>query len=263
MGGAGAGIMLCGYLIPPLLTVSEKLEYRTSWYTLALINLIVLVPALVFLKNSNAAKNNTVQGIRKKTIIHALKTNRPLLITVIIYFFVGFSYIIYATYFGAYSVNEMGFSTRATGTMWSLFGINSIYSGLLWGFLLDRFQKTGISSIATSLLALSILIIIPVSSELLFYTSTFLFGFSFLGFIVAVTSLISDEVEADEMPAIFGSATLIHGAGQVIGAFLTGYLKDVTGTFKIPFSISFIITLSCALLFLIMRRWYPTTVDQL
>ncbi|MGQ9617030.1 MAG: YbfB/YjiJ family MFS transporter [Spirochaetota bacterium] len=256
MGGAGAGIMLCGYIIPPTLILSEKLGYRTSWYALAAINFVIFIPTLIFLKNSNITEKDPRERIREKTILNALKTNRPLLITVTIYFLVGFSYIIYATYFGAYSINEMGFSTRATGTMWSLFGINSIYSGLLWGMLLDRFQKTRISSFVTSLLALSILIIIPVKSELLFYSSTFLFGFSFMGFIVAMASLISDEVRADEMSGIFGSATLIHGAGQVVGAFLAGYLKDITGTFKIPFSISFIITLLCTFLFMLMKKWH-------
>ncbi len=254
MGGAGAGITLCGYLIPPLLAFSETLGYRLSWYALAALNLTVLLPAFFFLKNVGRKEDNPGSAVTKKALIQILKTKRSLLITVIIYFLVGFSYIIYATYFGAYSVNEMEFSVHATGAMWSLFGINAIYSGILWGLLLDRFHKTNVSFTATALLALSILLIIPLRSKLLFYTSTFLFGFSFMGFIVAVASIVSDEVEAGDMAKVFGSTTLIHGAGQVIGSFIAGYLKDVTHTFKVPFSLSFFVTLGCALLFLSLRK---------
>ena len=42
------------------------------------------------------------------------------------------------------------------------------------------------------------------------------------------------------MAKIFGASTLIHGSGQVIATSVSGLLKDLTGTFKVPFSLSVI-----------------------
>jgi len=254
MGGTGVGIMLCGYIIPPLTKLSVANGYRISWYALALINLIVLFASLVYLKPDRNLIEKIKNGGEEKSIIDIFKGNKPLILTVLIYFLVGFSYIIYATYFGVYSIDEIGFSERSTGIMWSLFGINTIYSGIILGILSDKFNKINIALILTLCLALSLFIIIPFSSKLLFYASTFIFGFSFMGFITITASLISDEVEKNEMAKIFGASTFIHGSGQVIGTYLSGFLKDITHTFKIPFSISFFVFLVCAFLFYRLKR---------
>ncbi len=254
MGGAGVGIMLSGYIIPPLLALSETSGYRICWYALAIINCITLILSLVFLKPDRSCIDDKDEGYTEKRIIHTFMGNTPLIITVITYFFLGFSYIIYATYFGAYSMDEIGFSARKTGMIWSLFGINMIYSGIIWGILLDKFNKINIALIITSIFTFSIFIIIPFRAELFFYASTCLFGFSLMGITVTIISIISDEVHKNEMARIFGASMLIHGAGMVIGTYLGGFLKDAANTFKVPFSISSFILLGCVFLFFILSR---------
>ena len=254
MGGAGVGTMLCGYIIPPLLSISETDGYRISWYTLASINFIILIIALLFLRQEKKWDGDKSDMAREKNIIDIFKGNTPLIITVLIYFLVGFSYIIYATYFGAYSINELGFGVRSTGIMWSLVGINFIYAGIIWGILSDKFNRINMALIETFLITLSIFLIIPSRVAILFYASTFLFGFAFMGFITTIASIISDEIQKNEMAKIFGASTLIHGFGQVIGTYLAGLLKDKTDTFKVPFSISFFALLVCILLFFLLKK---------
>ncbi|MFW6180205.1 MAG: YbfB/YjiJ family MFS transporter, partial [Spirochaetota bacterium] len=49
MGGAGLGIVLVGYALPPVLDISPAYGYRLSWYALAAVNSVVLLVALRFL----------------------------------------------------------------------------------------------------------------------------------------------------------------------------------------------------------------------
>ncbi|MFW6137899.1 MAG: YbfB/YjiJ family MFS transporter [Spirochaetota bacterium] len=239
MGGTGAGIMLCGYLLPLLLAPNSSSSYQTAWYTLATVNLLSVGMAFIFLRPGNdSVKKTNASGSIQKSTLQIIRENKPLILTILVYFLLGFSFISYSTFFGAYSINECGFLLSTAGMMWSLFGINTIYSGMFWGYLSDRLNKISICIIINSILALSVIIILPLPLVYLFYSSTFLFGFAFLGFIITITTLISDEVDKAEMAKVFGASTLIHGSGQVAGTFLTGFLKDITHTFKLPFSLS-------------------------
>ena len=209
--------------------------------------------SLIFLRPHKILESDkTIEDI-ENSIYKIFRTNTPLRITVVIYFLTGFSYIIYATYFGTYSVNEIGFSIRSTGMMWSLFGINSVFSGFIWGILSDKINKLNVAIILCGLITLSIFIIIPFRLEIIFYASTFLFGFSYMGYIIVNASIISDEVNKKEMAKIYGVSTLIHGSGQVMSTSLAGFLKDVTHTFKVPLSISCFIFLGCVFLFLLLK----------
>ncbi len=238
MGGAGAGIVLSGYIVPPLLTVSPALGYRMSWFTLSSINTVVLLVSFWLLKQGREKISGQRGKTGKNAISRVFTIQKKLFLTVLFYFILGFSYIIYVTYFGAYAISEIGFSEKTVGAMWSLFGFNSIYSGLFWGWFSDRVNKIVVAMTATSILTGAVFIIIPSSVEWVFYLSTFLFGFVFVGLITVTASLISDEVKEHEMGKVFGAATLIHGIGQVCGTSLAGYLHDVASTWRLPFFIS-------------------------
>ena len=170
-----------------------------------------------------------------------------------IYFLLGFSYIIYATYFGAYAIEEIGFSTKSTGIMWSLFGINLIYSGIFWGALADRYNIITVSLLVNLLLALSVFLVIPLRFEFLFYISTFLFGFSFMGFLTVIYLLIGEMIQ-NNMAKAFGASTLLHSTGQIISTFIAGFLKDMTGTYRIPLGISLGGLLLCVVLFVQLKK---------
>ena len=139
--------------------------------------------------------------------------------------------------------------------MWSLFGVNTIYSGIFWGVFIDRYKKNSLALIINTLLAISVLIIIPRGVEALFYVSPFIFGLTFMGFITTIFSLISDEVQKEEMAKIFGATTLIHAAGQIMSTPLAGYLKDITHTFKIPLMLSVVSLFICILLLVSLRKF--------
>jgi len=253
-GGAGVGIMLCGYLIPPILTAYGGHGFRPSWYSLAIINTIVLLASVFFLQKEILPEKVVSVRRRGKGIFDMLFVSPSMRTISLIYFLLGFSYIIYATFFGAYAIEEMEFSAKSTGRMWSLFGINLIYSGIFWGSLADRYNKSTVYLLVNLLLALSVFLIIPFRFELLFYVSPFIFGFSFMGFLTIIYLFIGETSGKNSITKTFGAATLLHSAGQILSTFLAGFLKDVTGTYRIPLGISFGVLLLCVFIFIIMKK---------
>ncbi len=239
MGGAGAGILMSGYLIPFVLTHQPIQGYRTTWYTLSLINVVVLALSLAFFRKELHTDGYTAARLKREgRLVPVLYRHRRLQLVLLAYFFVGFSYIIYVTFFGAYTVDELGFTIRSTGAMWSLFGINTIYSGIIWGVLSDRYDKTDMGIFSLLTLLLSVFIVTVGRQELLFYISTFLFGFSFMGVLTVIISIISDLVPEESMSMVFGFSTLVHGGAQALSTPIAGSLKDVTGTFRVSFILS-------------------------
>jgi len=247
MGGTGVGIMLTGYFVPIIIL---NFGYKIAWYTLSMINLIGFIVGMVLLREKDF-KPSVHKSEKGEGIIEIFSQNRPLKNTILIYFLLGFAYVIYATFFGDYSINEVGFSEKSTGYMWSIFGINTIYSGVLWGYLGEKGDKVKSALLVDVLLLISIMIVVLFRIQILFYLSTFLFGLAFMGFIILITSLISDEVKPSQMAKIFGASTLLHGSGQVIATSISGYLKDITGTFKVSFSLS--VLALCVNIFLLLK----------
>jgi len=254
MGGTGVGIMLCGYIIPPLLLLPGIGGYRIAWYALGAINMLVLIPSMIILKPYKKKESIHDQTPSKQKVLNMVFRDISLLIVIFIYFIVGFSYIIYSTYFGVYSIQEVGFSVKSTGFMWSFFGINTIYSGIVAGILSDRYNKINIALILISILSISTFLIIPLKISFIFYISAFLFGFSFMGLIILIVSIISDFTHKHLMAQTFGVSTLIHGSGQVIGVYLAGFLKDLKGTYRVPLLLSFMGFLICCFLLLYLKK---------
>jgi len=260
MGGAGAGILMSGYLIPFLLSLQPIQGYSTSWYTLSLINTIVLVISIVFFRKELRGDGYTATILKRDgRLIPILIKHRRLQLVLVAYFFVGFSYIIYVTYFGAYTVDELGFTIRSTGIMWSLFGINMIYVGIIWGMLSDRYNKIDMGLLSLISFFLSILIVTISRRELFFYISTFLFGFSFPGVLTVIISIISDLVPEESMSIIFGFSTLAHGGAQALSIPLAGLFRDITGTFIVPFTISCVVAGICILVFSVLKTMQKHT----
>ena len=76
----------------------------------------------------------------------------------VIYFAFGFSYIIYATYYVAFLVEEVGLSARSAGDIWAVFGWMCMGSGLVWGFVSDRAGRRNALLWNNALISLAVLL---------------------------------------------------------------------------------------------------------
>jgi MFS family permease len=237
-GGTGLGILITGFLLPPLLISMGIEAWRNCWLLMACITFAVSVAGFILLREKprkcdllapeKVANKGADPG---SDPVPKMKPEMSLRAIILVYFIFGFAYNIYATYFVAFMVEEVRLTEKAAGNIWAIFGWMSMLSGLIWGFLSDRLGRRTALLWNNGMIAIALLLPLFFHQTLFLVTSTFLFGFTFIGTIAVIAASIGDQV-GEKRASVYGLVTFIHGIGQFIGTTSGGYLKDLTHSFQ-------------------------------
>ena len=237
-GGTGLGILITGFLLPPLLISMGKEAWRNCWLLMACITFAVSVAGFILLKEKPrqgdlfAPEKVPNKGADPGSDpVPKMKPEMSLRAIILVYFIFGFAYNIYATYFVAFMVEEVRLTEKAAGNIWAIFGWMSMLSGLIWGFLSDRLGRRTALLWNNGMISIALLLPLFFHQTLFLVTSTFLFGFTFIGTIAVIAASIGDQV-GEKRASVYGLVTFIHGIGQFIGTTSGGYLKDLTHSFQ-------------------------------
>jgi MFS family permease len=261
-GGTGLGIILTGLLLPYLLSHLGREAWRQCWLLLGSITFFVAMIGWILLKERpNQRTPLAYKPDEEEELIPypGKKKGLHLKTIFVIYFIFGFAYNIYATYFVAYMVEEIGLTEGTAGNIWALFGWTCMGSGLIWGFISDRLGRQEALLWNNSIIAISVLL--PLLFHLPFFLglSAFLFGATFLGTVTVIAASIGDQV-VEKRASVYGLVTLIHGLGQFLGTISGGYLKDLTGSFQWTLTVSLMGFSLCILLTAINKKGEPATL---
>jgi sugar phosphate permease len=250
--GIGAGTLISGLVVPPILTAFSLNGWRYSWYILGVA--VVLIAGIVYIfvrsrpdekglqqvgagqsESDSAAASDT----KKASSLQWTKVIKmgSVWYLGIIYFFYGLSYIIYMTFFAAHLV-DVGFTQEWAGRLWAMVGGLSIFCGMIWGGISDRLGRSKGSALAYLVLALSYIIYAVIKVEFGFYLSAIVFALTAWSIPTIMAAAAGDYVGPRLAPAGLGFITLFFGIGQALGPTLGGYLADVSNTFTIPFLVA-------------------------
>jgi MFS family permease len=249
-GGIGAGTLISGLVVPPILASYGPDGWRFSWYILG--GAVLVAAGIVFLfirsrpeekglrpvgadARDDAVPSAQVQGKSSSldwTKVYKMGSIWYLGIT---YFFYGMSYIIYMVFFAAYLVKEMGLTQAWAGGLWALVGGLSTFCGVIWGSISDRLGRSRGAALAYLVLGLSYIIYALIRVKFGFYLSAVLFGLTAWSIPTIMAATAGDFVGPRLAPAGLGFITLFFGIGQAIGPAVGGYLADVTHSFTAPF----------------------------
>ena len=156
-GGIGAGTLISGLVVPPILTAFGQNGWRLSWYILGGAVLVISGIIYGFVRNSPDQMGLQQVGTEETQAppaassetkkVSALQWTGVIKLGSVwylgaVYFFSGLSYIIYMVCFAAYLVEEVGFTQEAAGGMWALVGGLSIFCGVIWGGISDRLGRS-------------------------------------------------------------------------------------------------------------------------
>jgi MFS family permease len=249
--GIGGGIMISGIIVPPILAHYGPEGWRFAWYYLGGLVLLIAGAAAVLIRNHPEdlglcqvgdagpapAPNkhpNSSSGLNWASIYKV----GAIWHLAMVYGMFGFAYIIYATFFAAYLVKQMGQSPAMAGGLWALAGALSIFCGMIWGYISDKLGRGRGLALGYLVQAFSYLIFALVPNAMGFYLSAAIFGLSAWSIPTIMAAAAGDHVGPRLAPAGLGFITLGFAFGQTLGPGVGGYLADLTGSFTLPFLVA-------------------------
>lgn len=265
-GGIGAGTLISGLVVPPILTAYGLEGWRYAWYTLGGAVLVVAGLVYLFVRSRPDEKGLLPVGAKAEPVA-AGETGKKVstldwaqvykLGSVwylgIVYFFYGISYIIYMVFFAAYLVKEMGLPQTYAGGLWAMVGALSTFCGVIWGSISDRLGRSRGAALAYLVLGLSYVVYAFIRGPFGFYLSAILFGLTAWSIPTIMAAAAGDFVGPRLAPAGLGFITLFFGIGQAIGPALGGYLADRTDTFMYAFVVAGLLSFAGMVLSLFMK----------
>jgi len=267
--GIGIGTMIASFGITRILATLGPNGWRISWYILGGAVLLISVVVYKFVRSRPEEKG--LQQVGEDQILDAASAS---VITSkvstlqwsgvikmgavwylgVVYFFYGFSYVIYLTFFKAYLTGEIGLTPIEAGNLFALVGGLSILCGLIWGRISDWLGRSRGAALAYLVLGLSYIIYALIKVDFGFYLSAILFGLSAWSIPTIMAATAGDFVGPRLAPAGLGFITLFFGIGQALGPALGGYLADVSGSFTLSFLIAGAISLAGMVLSFYLKK---------
>ncbi len=247
--GIGAGTLIAGIAVPPILETFSVQGWRYAWYALGGTVFLIAAAAALLLRNRPADMDLSPIGTqaalapdtppgetRARTLEWGSVYRRGRVWYLgCVYFMYGLSYIIYVTFFVAYLIKERGFTAGEAGGLWAIVGGLSTFCGLIWGGISDRIGRPAAITLAYGVLAFSYALyaLTPVKEGLV--VSAGVFGLSAWSVPTITAAAAGDYVGARLAPACLGFITLFFGIGQAMGPVVGGYLADCTNSFTPSF----------------------------
>ena len=254
--GQGIGVMM---LAPAAQITIEAIGWQdaymlASYGFMVAFGLILLMPWVTITagvtpqqKNANATANANVPLAPKESL--APKEGLSLGEAIKRAEFWGFFTIFGASAIAVFSVSlqavaylvERGFSTVESAFAFGCIGMLTILGIALTGILAERYAR---HLVATLSYGLTIIGIIALAAMQL-YPSWFLlvvfvvaFGLSAGARGPIITAQMAELFAGQGLASIFGATNIGQGCGAALGAFLAGYLYDITGGYNTGFAIS-------------------------
>ena len=263
--GSGLGIMITGLLVPAINRWAGSGQgWRINWMILGTIVLIISLLCAFFIRNHPqelGLKKLEKKGEEKEKKQSDSLSRHPALsghrITMhlgSIYFFFGFTYVIYMTFVITTLIDDYGFTEAVAGRFWFWFGLLGVFSGPVFGSLSDRLGRSKTLSLVYAMLAVShfLLALHPLPGSV--YFSIAIFALCAWSVPSIVAAAIGDYLGPLKAASGFATVTLLFGIGQISGPSLAGVLAEINGSFSPAYLLSSLLAIIAALLSLTLPK---------
>lgn len=216
--GAGAGVVLSGLVVPPVLAAAPTGSgWRWGWLVmgvLSLLSLAVTVPAALACREP-AAPPPAQRRWPARRLAGVMGG----------YALFGVGYIAYMTFIVAF-LSEHGASSAEISVFWVVLGLAAVGGGFAWPPVIARLR--GGLGMAGVLLVVAAGAALPLASasQAAALTSAVLFGASFLAVVTAATAVARRSLRRHHWTPAIGTLTVAFAVGQCIGPVLAGALSD-------------------------------------
>ena len=154
---------------------------------------------------------------------------------------------------------SLGFDKLTAAFIAGVIGFTRIGGTAMWGSVSDRLGRDPTYIIATlvALAGVGCLIAMPVGSPLWFgYLSAICFSIGQSAGTPTYGAVIADIFSGRKVGSIFGYLEVGFGLGSAFGAWIGGYLFDLTGSYAWPFALCFICFIISAAAIHVCLNWH-------
>jgi predicted MFS family arabinose efflux permease len=240
--GAGAGIVVSGLLVPPILTATGMHGWQVAWLALAALaaaSLLAVLPSL-----SRVSEPDPPEGEHREPI-----RIRPLVLPGIAYLLYGGGYIAYVTFVIA-ALEREGFGSAQVTAFWALLGI-TVFAGVpLWGRLLDRLRSGHALALMTAVLVVGSVLPLLAGGLAAGLASAVVFGSSFLAVPAGMAHLARHKLPPPAWNAGIAGLTVAFAVGQTVGPGLAGVLADRAGGASLGLILAAVVLAAATLVYL-------------
>jgi len=242
--GGGVGIVL---LVPVTQLMIDRWGWSPAYLGLALITVVLVIPPVLFFmpRGTAAAGAPVVQKSAGKesasdwTVKRAL-TNWGFWLLFIARTLASMGNQVIVTHQIAHAV-DVGYAKVFAASIFGLMGVISIGGRILFGYLADVMNRQMVFTWVQVISAFGILALLSMhdaSTPWLLYIYAVCYGLGQGSRALVLSAISADIFQGKHFGAIFGYFTFSIGLGGAIGAWLGGFLFDVTHSYAVSFWVS-------------------------
>jgi len=217
-GGAGAGILLSGAGVPPLLAIAGDDAWRSAWLAIGIVSALFAVFAIWAARQIDEPSSGARGGAWPIAELRAALAS---------YFLFGAGYIAYMTFVVAWMVSH-GRAALDVSLTWGTLGIATLVAPLAWRVPRARWRAATVLAASGVVLGIGAALPLVSTSRPAMLMSAVFFGGAMFTAPAAVTDLVKTSMPKRSWGSAVSVFTVVFAIGQAIGPVLTGWLADVT-----------------------------------
>ena len=265
-----AGIGISGLIAPPLSNwLVSAYDWRVSWIVLGVIVLVVGVLAAQFLKRNPARMERVPHGgneggeqvlkagaggFSPKEAVHTWQ----FWVVVAMFFCLGFCLFTILVHIVPH-VTDLGISAASAANVLAVIGGVGIIGNIVLGSTGDRIGNRLVCLIGFILMVADLFWLVSVTEVWMFYLFAAILSFAIGGCTTAESPLVAALFGLRSHGLILGMVSFGFTIGGAVGPFLTGYIFDVTGSYRAAFLVCAAIGIVGLILTALLR---PITGEQ-
>ena len=245
--GGGVGIVL---LVPVTQLMIDRWGWSPAYLGLAVITaFLVIPPVLYFLPPT--APGKSAEGVEAATAaqtatstdwtVRRALTNSAFWLLFIARTLASMGNQVIVTHTIAHAV-DVGYTKVFAASIFGLMGVVSIGGRILFGYLADVMNRQMVFTSVQIISAFGIFALLAMhdnSMPWLLYTYAVCYGLGQGSRALVLSAISADIFHGKHFGAIFGYFTFSIGLGGAIGAWLGGFLFDMTHSYAVAFWVSF------------------------
>ena len=226
--GGSIAFIIAGVLVPVLIAANMDDGWRHSWQIFGVLVLVTGLVSLMFVRERppEPLEVERLQGpARSAWPVEAFKSPAVWLIAVIA-FTSGWAQNLFTTFFGLYLTLEKGVSLTTFGQLFTLIGVLSIGSGVLWGWMSDKLGRGRAFGYSFVVQGCSFVLLAFVPGFASYLAASILMGVTLRATYTICAASAGDYVPVRFSAAAFAIMSVGAGFGSTISPVIGGLVAD-------------------------------------